>query len=99
MFEFLADRIPQMSTSNLAVVIKDGVARNHTISLNGIASCSHKKAETCIFVQAGHEVEKRMVLMVKNSDPDVLTKTISVMPLLQAEVLLWMAFGKELHLR
>ena len=56
-FNFLADKIAQMSSTNLIIVTKDdGAASNHSISLAKMAPCSQKEADTRIFVHARQAV-------------------------------------------
>ena len=78
------------------------VARNHMISMDGIAPCDHEEADTCIFVHARHVVEEgSKVLMVKASDTDILVIALSVLPHLQQIGLLqlWVGFGQGCNLR
>ena len=47
LFNFLADKIEQMPSPNMVIVAKDENAlSNHTISLEGVSTCSHEEADT-----------------------------------------------------
>ena len=59
-----------MCEPNVVVVIKEQDANStHSISLDGVAPCSHEEADTRIFVHARHAVEEgNKAIMVKASD-------------------------------
>ena len=82
LFNFLADKISQMSTPNTVIVTRENdVASNHEVSMDGLAPCCHEEADTRIFVHAVEEGSK--VLMIKANDTDVLVIAISVLSALQ----------------
>jgi len=104
LFNFLADKISQMSTPNTVIVTRenDVVASNHEVSMDGLAPCCHEEADTRIFVHARNAAEEgSKVLMIKANDTDVLVIAISVLSALQDIGLqqLWVAFGQGQHLK
>ena len=53
LFDFLADKITEMSVPNLVIVTKGTkVLSNHKVSMLELNNCSHKEADSCIFVHA-----------------------------------------------
>ena len=80
LFNFLADKIARVAAPNVVIVTKEEDAvSNCTISLAGVAPCSHEEADTWIFVHARHATEAgSKVIMVKASDTDVVI-TVSVL--------------------
>ena len=64
-----------------------------------MAPCSHKEADTRIFVHARHAVMQ--TLMIKANDTDVVVLAISILPSLQELGLqkLWIAFGQGSYLK
>ena len=103
LFNFLADKIEQMPSPNIVIVTKEENAlSNHTIGLEGVSPCSHKEANTRIFVHARHAAQEDSTsVLVKASDTDTLVITISVMPTLQVicPKQLWIAFGQGRNMR
>ena len=103
LFNFLADKIEQMSSPNMVIVTKeDNVLSNHTNSLEGVSPCSHEEADTRIFVHARHAAQEgSKSVLVKASDTDILVIAISTMPTLQAIGLqqLWVAFVQGRNMR
>ena len=103
LFNFLAGKIVQAASQNVVIVTKEEDAiSNQDMSLREVTPCSHKEADTRIFVHARHAAEEgSKVLIVKASDTDVLVIAISVLPSLQAIGLqqMWIAFGQGQHLR
>ena len=87
------------SPNVMIVTTEENALSNNTISLEGVSPCSHKEADTRIFVHAAQEGSKS--LLVKASDTDILVIAISVMPTLQAICLqqLWIAFGQGRNMR
>ena len=87
-----------MSSPNVVIVTKEEDAvSTHTISLEGLATCSHEQADTRIFVHARHAAEEDSnILMVKANDTDVLVIAVSILPGPQEVGLqqLRIAFGK-----
>ena len=84
------------------VTKEENALSNHTISLEGVSPCSHKEADTLIFVHARHAAhEGSKSLLVKASDTDIIVIAISVMATLQAMGLqqLWIAFGQDRNMR
>ncbi|KAJ8333969.1 hypothetical protein SKAU_G00412880 [Synaphobranchus kaupii] len=73
-FNFLADKITQMSATNIIIVTKEeDAASNHLISLAKMAPCSHEEADTRIFVHARQAVEEGCKsILIKANDTDVL---------------------------
>ena len=74
LFNFLADKIEQMPSPNMAIVTKEENAlSNHMISLEGVSPCSHEEADIQIFVHARHAAQEgSKSLLVKASDTDIL---------------------------
>lgn len=103
LFNFLAQKIAQMSTPSMIIVTKeDDIASNCRVSTDRLAPCSHEEADTRIFLHARNAAEEgSKVLMVKANDTDVLVIAISVFPALQAIGLqqLWVAFGQGQNLK
>ena len=98
-----AHRITEMHTANTIIVTKEEFAlSNQMISLDHVAPCRHEEADMRIFVHARDAVtEGHKDLMIKANDTDILVIAISTLPSLQELGLekLWIAFGKETHLR
>ena len=97
LFNFLANKIVHTVTINVVIVTNEETVSNHTINLDEVAPCSHKEADTRIFVHARHATEEgSKVLVVKANDTDVLVIANSVLSAPQ-EIglqLLWIAFGQ-----
>ena len=98
-----AHRITEMHTANTIIVTKEEFAlSNQMISLDHVAPCRPEEADMRIFVHARDAVtEGHKDLMIKANDTDILVIAISTLPSLQELGLekLWIAFGKETHLR
>lgn len=70
LFNFLADKITRVATPNVVILTKEKDAvSNCTISLAGVAPCSHEEAATRVFVHARHATEAgSKVIMVKANE-------------------------------
>jgi hypothetical protein len=70
LFNFLPDKIAQMSTANTIIVTKEeGALSNHETRLDGIAPCIHEEADNRIFLHARHAVKEGwQCVMIKSSD-------------------------------
>jgi len=102
-FKFLADKIAQMSATNMIIVTKeDGAVSNHPTSLVKMAPCSHEEPDTRIFVHARQAVEEGCKhILIKANATDILLIAVSVLSTLQEIGLqkLWVAFGQGRNLR
>ena len=98
-FKFLADKITQMSATNMIIVTKeDDAVSNHPTILVKMAPCSHEEADTRIFVHARQAVEEGCKhILIKANDTVILLIAVSVLPTLQEIGLqkLWVAFGRK----
>ena len=73
-----------MPSPNVKIVTKeDNALSNHTISLEGVSLCSHKEAQTRIFVRHAAQEDSES-LLVKASDTDIRVIAISVIPTVEA---------------
>ena len=74
LFDFLADKITEMSVPNLVIVTKGTKAlSNHNVSLLELNNCSHEEADGRIFVHARYAASQgSKSIMVKANDTDVL---------------------------
>ena len=84
LFQFLADRVAQMSAPNLVIVTKGpAVLSTHETGLQGLDKCSHEEADSCIFVHAKYAAEHgSKAVMVKANDTDVVVTAVSAFPIL-----------------
>ena len=58
LFKFLVDKIACVASPNVVIVTKEyDAVSNHIINLAGVSSCSHKEADTQIFVHVRHGKE------------------------------------------
>ena len=63
------------------VTKKEDAVSNHSVNQDAVAPCSHKEADTNIFVHAKHATETgSKVIMIKASDTDVVVIAVSVLP-------------------
>ena len=96
LYNFLANKIVKMcpNTSNT----EDGVVCNHSISLEGLIHCNHKRADTQIFLHSKHiAADGNNTIMNKASDTDGLVISVSVLSILHdlGVAKLWVAFDQE----
>lgn len=103
LFNFLADKIVGIQTTNTIVVTKGHNAQsNRTMCLNNVSPCTHEEADTRIFVHAKDSVlNGNNVLMIKANDTDVVIIAVSCFPSLKELGLskLWIAFGQRQNLK
>ena len=103
LFQFLADKVAQMSATNVVIATKgSAVLSTHEASLQGLEKCSHEEADTRIFLHAKYATEHgAKTITVKANDTDVLVVAVSAFSTLHNLGLekLWVAFGQGQSLR
>ena len=103
LFQFLADKVVQMSAPNLVIVTKGpAVLSTHETGLQGLDKCSHEEDDSRIFVHAKYSAEHgSKAIMIKANDTDVVVIALSAFPTLRIWGLeqLWVAFGQGQSLR
>ena len=103
LFNFLADKIADMTVPNLVVATKgpDVLSTSETC-LDRLNKCFHEEADSRIFVHAKHTTEEgSKTIMIKANDTDILVIALNIFPSLQELGLqqLWVAFGHGESLR
>ena len=103
LFQFLAEMIAQMLTTNLVIVTNGSdVLSTHEIGLNGLDNCYHDEADSRIFVHANFATEHgSKAIIITANDTDVVVIALSVFLTLQRLGLeqLWVTFGQGYSLR
>lgn len=107
LFNFLADRVSEISTANTVVVTKEEQAmtsknNEESTNLDQITPCTHEEADTRLLLHTRHAVEcGYKSIIIEANDTDIVVIAVSFIPHLSQLGLekLWVTFGKGSKLR
>ena len=106
LFNFLADEVGKMTTTNEVIVTREENVLTSSSHLNtkidGLAPCTHEEAATWIFLHAWNAAKDgHKSLMIEANDTDIIVIALSLVSSFTAMGMekMWVAYGKGKHSR